>query len=100
MNSMSELDLNRQLLDAVSEAMEEPAADWLFRVSLELPIGERITLITRMLDELMAMANSPETVALIEGERIGVGQVISRAQLIGSFLMTRQPRPKMVSNHA
>ncbi len=59
-------------------------------------IGHRLDFIVRELDEFCGMAVDPETVDLIERERIAIGQIVTRAQLISSFLMARQPQPKTV----
>ena len=57
-------------------------------------IERKIDWIVRELDELCAMANHPETVDLVDSQRVGVGQIISRATLIGAFLMNRKrPTP-------
>ena len=73
------------LLQAIRKEMAgEPA---------EVQIGYRIDCIVRELDEFCAMTNNPETVDLIESQKIGIGQIISRAQLIQSFLMARKPAP-------
>ena len=98
---MNTIDLDRRLLDAVAEAMREPeetpalhierTQDWLLRVSLDLPMRARIDFIVSQLDELMATASNSQTVDLVDSERVAVGQVITRAQLLGSFLMARQP---------
>ena len=90
MSAMSELDLDRQLLDAVSKAMEEPGLSPAERVE------RKIDWVVRELDELVAMANSPETVELVEEQKVGVGQIISRAQLVASFLLARKPSLKVV----
>jgi hypothetical protein len=82
---MSELDLDRQLLDAVSSAMQQPV------LSSEEQMERRIDSIIRDLDEVVAFAANPETVDLVEVHRIGVGQIISRANLVARFLMTREP---------
>ena len=37
------------------------------------------------------MATNAETVDLIEREKIAIGQILTRAQLVASFLMARQP---------
>jgi hypothetical protein len=81
MSFFSELDLDRQLLDAVSSAMQEPV------LSPEEQMERKIDSIVRDLDELVAFAANRETVDLVEAQRVGVGQIISRAQLIGSFLL-------------
>ena len=91
MSTMSELDLDRQLLDAISEAMKEPG------LSPAEQIERKIDWVVRELDELCAMANDPETVDLVNSQRVGIGQIISRSQLIGAFLMTRQPGLKVVT---
>jgi hypothetical protein len=90
---MSQLDLDRQLLDAVSNAMQEPV------LSSQEQMERRIDSIVRELDELIAFAANPETVDLVEAQRVGVGQIISRAQLIGSFLMSRSPNKLRVVNN-
>lgn len=59
----------------------------------EEQVERRCDSIIRELDELCAMAANAETVDLIERERIAVGQIITRAQLIGAFLLARQPAP-------
>lgn len=80
-----------ECLEAVRNAMAgEPA---------EIQIEYRIDCVVRELDELCAMANNPETVDLVEGQKIGIGQIISRAQLIQSFLLARQPRLTVVRNN-
>lgn len=62
----------------------------------EVQIEYRIDCIIRELDELCAMANNPETVDLVDNQQVGIGQIISRAQLIASFLMARKPQLKVV----
>lgn len=62
----------------------------------ETQIEYRIDAIVRELDEFCAMANNPETVDLIDSQRIGIGQIISRASLIQSFLMARKSPPKHI----
>jgi hypothetical protein len=90
MSVMSELDLDRQLLEAVSNAMQEPV------LSSQEQMERRIDGLVRDLDELIAFAANPETVDLVEAQRVGVGQIISRAQLIGSFLMARPQKLRLV----
>ena len=90
MSTMSELDLDRQLLDAVSEALKEPG------LSPAEQIERKIDWIVRELDELCILANNPETVDLVDNQRVGIGQIISRSQLIGSFLLSRKPSLKVV----
>jgi hypothetical protein len=61
----------------------------------------RIDSLVRDLDELCAFANNPETVDLVQAHRAGVGQIIMRAQLIGSFLMSHSQKPglRVVQNN-
>lgn len=77
-----------ETLEAVRKEMAgEPA---------ETQIEYRMDCVLRELDEFMALAANPETVGLIEKQRIMVGQIMSRAQLIASFLMSRKPGPTLV----
>jgi len=83
MGAMSDLDLDSQLLEAVRKSMAgEPA---------EVQIEYRLDCIIRELDEMCGLAANPETIDLIERQRIAIGQILTRAQLIASFLMARQP---------
>jgi hypothetical protein len=82
MSKMSELDMD---LQAIRRVMEDPI------LSAEEQIERKCDWIVRELDELCALASNSETVDLIEGQRIAVGQIVTRAQLIASFLMARQP---------
>jgi hypothetical protein len=80
-------------LEFVSDAMKEPA------LSAEEQMERRVDSIIRDLDELIAFAANAETVDLVEGQRIGVGQIVSRAQLVASFLLSRNPNKlRVVSN--
>lgn len=83
-------------LEAVSSAMEE----FIEAETPEVQMERRVDSIIRELDELCAFAANPETVDLVQGQRIGVGQIITRAQLIGSFLMARNQKPglRVISN--
>jgi hypothetical protein len=62
----------------------------------EIQMERRCDGIIRELDEIVALAANPETVALVEQQRVAVGQILSRAQLIASFLMARQPQLKVM----
>jgi hypothetical protein len=42
------------------------------------------------LDDLMVLACNSNTADLVEREKIAIGQIVTRAQLIASFLMARQ----------
>jgi hypothetical protein len=90
---METVDLDR-LDDVIREAMQEPA------LTAEEQMERRVDSIIRDLDELCAFASNKETVDLVEAQRIGVGQIIMRAQLIGSFLMARNQKPglRVISN--
>ena len=77
------------VLDRVRAELEEGQ-------SAEEQIERRLDYIVRELDEFCAMANNPETVDLLERERIAVGQICTRAQLIAAFLMARQPAPQHI----
>lgn len=72
-------------LEAISEAMKEPV------LSAEDQLERKCDWIIRELDELCAMASNSETVDLVEKEKVAVGQIVTRAQLIASFLMARKP---------
>jgi hypothetical protein len=87
MGVFSQLDMDRQLIEAVSRAMEEPA------LTAEEQMEIRIDALVRDLDELCKFAANPETVDLVQGQKAGVGQIITRAQLIGSFLMAHSQKP-------
>lgn len=75
-------------LEAVRKEMAgEPA---------ETQIEYRLDCIIRELDEMCGLASNPETADLIEKQRIAVGQIVTRAQLIASFLMSRRPGPTLI----
>ena len=80
------------IVNAVRDAMDhEPTA--------EEQLEQRADFILRELDEFCALATRPETVDLIEGQKIIVGQIQTRAQLILSFLAARQPsKLRIISN--
>lgn len=83
---------DKELEAILIEAMKEPV------LSAEEQIERRADFLIRELDEFCGMASNPETVDLIQNERIAFGQIQLRAQLIVSFLMTQQPHLKVVSN--
>ena len=66
--------------------------------SSETQMERRCDSIIRELDELVAFAANKETVDLVEANRIAIGQIITRAQLIGAFLMARKPNLTVVRN--
>lgn len=61
-----------------------------------LPPREMIDIIVGGLDELCAMANDEEQWRSVEKEMVGLGQIISRAQLVLSFLYAKQPANNVV----
>lgn len=116
MSKMSELDLDRQAvefltkgpaprclvaringaeiyddqLELVQDALnQEPTTR---EEIAEHQIAQRLCSMIHELDEFMSMAASAETVDLVERESLAFGQILSRAQLIASFLNARQPQ--------
>jgi hypothetical protein len=67
----------------------------------ETQIEYRMDCVLRELDEFMAMAANSETVDLIDSNRVLMGQIMTRAQLIGAFLMARNTKPglRVVQNN-
>jgi hypothetical protein len=67
----------------------------------ETQIEYRMDCVLRELDEFMAMAANNETVDLIDSNRVLMGQIMTRAQLIGAFLMARNTKPglRVVKNN-
>lgn len=80
-------------MTAVREAMNDPV------LTAEEQLERKCDWLVRELDEIVAMAANTETVDLVEGQALAIGQIISRAGLIGSFLKTRQPALTVVSNN-
>ena len=68
----------------------------IFGETAEGQIERKLDSIVRELDEVCALASNAETVDLIEGQKIAVGQIVTRAQLIAAFLMARQPAPSHI----
>ena len=48
------------------------------------------------LDQLMVLAAKDDTWPAVMANRIFVGQILTRAQLVTSFLMAKQPQPTLV----
>ena len=69
-------------LDVVREAMAETGID---------PVGYTIHQAFEALDELMVMANRPETRDAVRSERILIGQLLTRCQTLASFALINQP---------
>lgn len=91
MSVMSELDMARQEIATLEAVRREMAGE-----PAETQIEYRLDCIIRELDEMCGLAANPETVDLIEKNRIAVGQIVTRAQLIASFLMGHKPGPTLV----
>ena len=79
-----------QLLDI---PMTEPG-------SPEQIIEERVCRLIDDLDELCALATDERTVGLVEQQRIGVGQIVTRSQLLASFLMSRKTGLRIIHGKA
>lgn len=52
------------------------------------------------LDELIALAAAPDTRALVCDEKIALGQLLSRCQMLCSFAMATKPGPILVRERA
>jgi len=68
-------------------------------ISAAEQIERKIDWIVREMGELCVLANDPETVDLIEEQKVGIGQIIMRAQFVASFLLARKPSSKAVVNN-
>jgi hypothetical protein len=70
-------------------------------MNADIQMERRVDSIIRELDELCAFAANGETVDLVEKQRIAVGQIVTRATLIASFLMARNHKPglRVVQNN-
>jgi hypothetical protein len=80
-------------METVREAMNDPV------LSAEEQIERRADWIIRELDELCALASNAETVDLVEGQQLAIGQMNTRVTLILSFLATRKPHLTVVRNN-
>lgn len=87
MSFMSELDYERQIVDVVRGGVEQPDPV----LSAAEQIERKVDAMIRELDEFCAMANNPETVDLVEGQKIAFGQMMVRIQLIMGFLLAKKP---------
>jgi hypothetical protein len=82
MGVFSEYDM---ILKEVSDAMSDQPQ--------ETQIEYRLDCIVRELDEMCGLAANAETIDLIERNRIAVGQIKTRIDLIASFLLARSHKP-------
>lgn len=62
------------------------------------PVGQALNYALQMLDIVAAMALRPETAAEVAAEEIALGQIISRAQLVLSFIDVSKPPVQWVDN--
>lgn len=76
-------------LEAVRVSMED--------ISPEHKVGMAIRSVFASLDEVIALAASPDTRALVCAERIALGQMLTRCQTLCSFAMATAPDPVVVS---
>lgn len=90
---MTQMTYDEEVLSAISVAMQEPGQ------TAEEQIERRCDFLIRELDELTALAANPETVDLIEGQQLSIGQMNTRVTLILSFLAARKPRLTVVRNN-
>lgn len=66
---------------------------------IETQTEYRVDAILRELDELCAFAVTTEGAAALEHSKIGIGQIMTRSQLLVSFLLARQPAQFKVINN-
>lgn len=59
----------------------------------EVQIEYRLDCLIRELDEMCGLAANSETIDLIEKNRIAIGQIKTRVDLIASFLLSRSQKP-------
>jgi len=90
MSFISDYDLQ---LKEIREVMSDTA------LSADEQMERRCDFIVRELDELVAFTANAETVDLVERQRMAVGQMLTRVQLVAAFLMARQPPLRVVSNN-
>lgn len=67
--------------------------------SREHQVGSAIQGVFSSLDELIALAASPDTRELVCAERVALGQLLTRCQTLFSFAMATTPGPKVVVNN-
>lgn len=70
-------------------------------MNADIQMERRVDGIIRDLDELCAFAANKETVDLVEAQRVAVGQMKTRVDLIASFLLanTHKPGLRVVRNN-
>lgn len=85
------MDYEQNLVD-VSYALREPI------LSAEEQMERRVDSIIRDLDELVRFTANAETFDLVYGQRIAIGQMVTRTQLIASFINLQNPKLRVVKN--
>ena len=78
-------EVSRAMSDQPPDIQLEYRVDAMAREWLDLPLKNRFDCLIKLMDELMVMAREGE----LNDQQIAVGQVMSRAQLIASFLLAR-----------
>lgn len=79
---------------AFDELME--VLDTALQETKEHQVGSAIQGVFSALDELIALAASPDTRDLVCRERIALGQMLTRCQTLCSFAMATKPGPILV----
>ncbi len=64
------------------------------------PVGQAIRAVFASLDDLIALAASPDTRDAVCEERIALGQMYTRCQTLASFALATKPGPILVSKRA
>lgn len=67
--------------------------------SHEHKVGLAIRGVFASLDELIALAASPDTREIVCSEHIALGQMLTRCQTLCSFALATKPGPKVVVNN-
>lgn len=75
------------------KALDEQLDLIIDEMNADIQMERRCDSIIRDLDELCAFAANKETVDLVEKQRIAVGQMKTRIDLIASFLLARSHKP-------
>lgn len=82
---MSDLDWDRQVLDAVENALNQPP------VTPEEEVEAKLDWILRELDEVCAMAKDPIKSDLVAPQKRLIGMIEGRIDLIIGFLLAKHP---------
>lgn len=76
-----------ELMEVLDAALQE---------TKEHQVGSAIRGVFSALDELIALAASPDTRDIVCSERIALGQMLTRCQTLCSFAMATKPGPILV----